>query len=996
MKIGYKGSNGATTLDSRGFAFYKKVRCLRSSLYGGDIYGTYCDALGGWEYQCGTMPLSSPDYLTSGNYYSTGSVGADGRIDDYGHVIGSISTVTFYTVTMSAGAGGTLSGGGDVESGNTITITATPDSGYVVDTINGVSQDRTTGAKSMTVTVNGDMSVTATFAPYYTLAFDANGGSEAPDSISPCFAGVGYSISTTVQKRTGYLFLGWSVSSEDASGGVVAYQPGDTYTRSIVTAGQTVTLYAAWKQYTLTYDANGGDSTPAGQTYYGNVTLAAAISFTGRTFLGWKIGNTIYNAGATYNLAADATAVAQWTTIAIGNDDTSIGTISLFDVTLNQKVADQGTDGWIKFSGVSGHLYRVDCEMLDFLYEGRGVYVDGEYFEPFTFRFEGSDIYGIYYYTPKPLYSFSVSSAHGTVAVSPAPDSDGKYAKGRSIALAITPDAGWSAAQAAFVNIDTNDVENKAISGNAVALDGITFNTRAVIDYSRIEYALSAQKHTASAAAIESVSVTVGGAAADSANYGDAAVFVATVADGYTFAGWYDANGKLVSPDAEYSATVTDSISLYAKAKVSVSLGIEYDDEGDETCTLSVNGAAYTPGTAFAVVLGESFAYALTLGVRVAGAAWQFDCWKSGDTALAYGQSGEVSPTAAFTMAAHVASSVSRAIEVVVVRMGESSSAAADADALPGAISCYGEATSPTDESGGTGTEDPFRFVFAQTQTVHVTAADEATFQGDSAAKSFYCFSTADPATLDGTATPPEDSVVSFEASVALLLVSDVRRIYAYYGTPAAVVTTLGYATLSNPTMGAIAVVGVDADDAAAQIASDGMSARATQGKHITIRAVPANGYRFTGWYLSPAAAGNPAYSDAEESIRVTTQRTIYAKFAKDTHSVCEWEGSSTPKVLVWRSKTYESSRPFNPSACRVDALGYAGDGKGTILELTVDMFSAPDSVATATSTLNNIANQSARRLPVRRMERYMQVEVKANVEVDALLVGTSMGGLAQ
>jgi len=29
-------------------------------------------------------------------------------------------------------------------------------------------------------------------------------------------------------------------------------------------------------------------------------------------------------------------------------------------------------------------------------------------------------------------------------------------------------------------------------------------------------------------------------------------------------------------------------------------------------------------------------------------------------------------------------------------------------------------------------------------------------------------------------------------------------------------------------------------------------------------------------------------------------------------------------------------------------------------------------------------------------MERYMQIEVKANTEVDTLLVGTSMGGLAQ
>ena len=67
------------------------------------------------------------------------------------------------------------------------------------------------------------------------------------------------------------------------------------------------------------------------------------------------------------------------------------------------------------------------------------------------------------------------------------------------------------------------------------------------------------------------------------------------------------------------------------------------------------------------------------------------------------------------------------------------------------------------------------------------------------------------------------------------------------------------------------------------------------------------------------------------------------------------------------------------------------------MLELTVDMFSAPDVNAkpTASTTLTNIADQDARRLPVRRMERYMQVQIKANVEIDALLVGTSMEGIA-
>ena len=195
--------------------------------------------------------------------------------------------------------------------------------------------------------------------------------------------------------------------------------------------------------------------------------------------------------------------------------------------------------------------------------------------------------------------------------------------------------------------------------------------------------------------------------------------------------------------------------------------------------------------------------------------------------------------------------------------------------------------------------------------------------------------------------------------------------------------------------MGSLAVVAADPEDAAASVAPDGMSATATQGRTLTVRATPANGWRFAGWFADAAAVGTPMLAAATAEVRVTARRTLYAKFAKDAHAICEWEGSSESKALVWRSKTYEASRPFRPSACRVDARGYPGDGRGTLLELTVSAFSSPDAAPTSEITLSNISSQNARRLPMRRPERFMQVAVKANVEVDALLVGTSMGGLA-
>lgn len=163
----------------------------------------------------------------------------------------------------------------------------------------------------------------------------------------------------------------------------------------------------------------------------------------------------------------------------------------------------------------------------------------------------------------------------------------------------------------------------------------------------------------------------------------------------------------------------------------------------------------------------------------------------------------------------------------------------------------------------------------------------------------------------------------------------------------------------------------------------------------VRIIATPRNGWLFVGWFDNQRGQGAPISTSAALDVELVASQSFFARFDRDNHSVYEWEGDSAPKILVWRSKTYAASKPFNPSSCRVDSLGYVGDGKGTELELTVDMFSAPDSAPTATTTLDNIASQDARRLPVRRMERYMQVEVKANVEIDTLLVGTSMGGLA-
>lgn len=149
----------------------------------------------------------------------------------------------------------------------------------------------------------------------YTLSYNANGGSGAPASQTG--TGVGsytFPISSTKPTRSGYTFLGWSLSSTATS---ASYQPGGSIT---LTASDI--LYAVWKAntYTVSYNANGGSGAPANQTKTYGVTLTLSNTKptrTGYTFSAWNTAQngsgTSYAPGGSYTANAAVTLYAQWT-----------------------------------------------------------------------------------------------------------------------------------------------------------------------------------------------------------------------------------------------------------------------------------------------------------------------------------------------------------------------------------------------------------------------------------------------------------------------------------------------------------------------------------------------------------------------------------------------------------------------------------------------------------------------------------------------------------
>ena len=175
------------------------------------------------------------------------------------------------------------------------------------------------------------------------------------------------------------------------------------------------------------------------------------------------------------------------------------------------------------------------------------------------------------------------------------------------------------------------------------------------------------------------------------------------------------------------------------------------------------------------------------------------------------------------------------------------------------------------------------------------------------------------------------------------------------------------------------------------------------KGGSVTFIANPYPGFTFVGWYVNdwPPVQSNQYSVLNETDAQITHAMTLYAVFAIDSDNpgtnigkILKWEGDKKNKTMLWKSKIYVGDKPFNPGTCRVDACGYGNDDKASLLKLTVSGFSSPDTQPTTSATLPIVNSQNARRLPRLRPERYMQVEVEANVEVDALFIGTSMGGL--
>ena len=193
--------------------------------------------------------------------------------------------------TVNGVADTVVANGGYVDNGTAITITADPQNGYVVNTINdkSVNSDRTNGSKDLAVeNVTADISATATFLakPTVTIGSAVGGTVTATGTVdgsseelsTGSYVDFGTEISVTLAPTTGYV-----VDTGAVGVGDLAYTDGSgtttdnmTYTIGNVQEDQSIEpKWEALETYAVTYsvvDTNGGSE---GGT---NGTLSASAS----------------------------------------------------------------------------------------------------------------------------------------------------------------------------------------------------------------------------------------------------------------------------------------------------------------------------------------------------------------------------------------------------------------------------------------------------------------------------------------------------------------------------------------------------------------------------------------------------------------------------------------------------------------------------------------------------------------------------------------------
>ncbi len=436
-------------------------------------------------------------------------------------------TLNTYDVTVAANPveGGTVTGGGTYNHGETATLTATANTGYTfINWTKDVTVVSTNPTHSFIVTE--DASYVANFElNSYTITATANPTEGGTVTGSGTY-NHGATATLTAIVNTGYTFINWT-----KNGSVVSTNP--TYSFTVTEDANYVANFEL-NSYTITATANptqSGTVTGAGTYNHGATAILTATANTGYTFINWTKDGTVvsYNLTYSFTVTEDASYVANFElnsyTITVTANPTDGGTVT------GAGTYNHGATATLTATANTGYTFT------NWTKNGTVVSTNPTY--SFTVTEDASYV-----------ANFILNSYTVTVTANPIEGGivtgAGIYNHGATAILTATANTGYT-----FINW-TKD--GTVVSTNPTYSFTVTEDASYVANFEMNSYTI-----TATANPVEGGNVIGAG----TYNHGATATLTATANTGYTFINWTK-DGTVVSTNPTYSFTVTEDVSYVA------------------------------------------------------------------------------------------------------------------------------------------------------------------------------------------------------------------------------------------------------------------------------------------------------------------------------------------------------------------------------------------------------------------------------------------------
>jgi methyl coenzyme M reductase beta subunit len=609
-------------------------------------------------YAMGVWSLDGTTVQTGGRSYTLSNITAN-------HTVAVTFIVFTPTLTPTAGANGAISPSAveQVTYNSSATFTATPNTGYTVNTWSVDGTVVQTGGTTYTLSniiASHTVSVTFSFAGYVITPSVGANGTLTPNTVQVVASGG--SLSFSAVPNAGYAMGVWSLD------GTTVQTGGRAYTLSNITANHTVavTFIVFTPKVTPSAGANGTISPSAAQTVTYNTSLTfTATPATGYTVAGWSLdGTVVQSGGTTYtlsNIIASHTVSVTFNiltytvtpsvgangtltpttakTVTYGSslafsavpnagyamgvwslDGTTVQTggrsYTLSNITANHTVAVTFivfTPTLTPTAGANGAISPSTAEQVTYNSSATFTATPNLGYTVNTWSLDGTVVQtGGTTYTLSNIiasHSVSVTFSFAGYVITPSVGANGTLspntvqvvASGGSVAFSAVPNAGYA------MGVWSLDGTTVQTGGRAYTLSNITANHTVAVTF-----IVFTPKVTPSAGA----NGTISPSAVQTVTYNTSLTFTATPATGYTVAGW-SVDGTVV----QSGGTTYTLSNIIASHTVSVTFNIlTYT----VTPSVGANGTL-TPNTAKTVTYGSSLAFSAVPNAGYAMGVWSLD-----------------------------------------------------------------------------------------------------------------------------------------------------------------------------------------------------------------------------------------------------------------------------------------------------------------------------------------------------------------------------------